>query len=416
VAVAGGGTAKPKPPAPAPAPTKKSTVQVGGALGGASSASAVPGYHIDASGNYVSDTTGQALLDPTTGQPLSATAGTDPNTQATIDFLNNLGSTGVGAWNPNMTTYATPAQHQAALSAWQHKLVDAGLIPPNQPVTFGFYDDYTIKMTQGVMQFGRNNGIADPTTSVGELGKAYKSVAAATSSADPALLAAERALRRAQLPLDWNDLNRRIASQPLLDAELQRKIREQPVLDAELARRIAEQPLLDAELARKQAVEAALPQQTADKLLTEARTRWWIPLSQQAALDWGTRITKGTASEEDFTQWAQGQAGALFPQIKQYIDRGAQTSTLMDPYLQIAAKELDKNPGTLIGDTRIFGPNFMDQNGVLPDTNTYLQKLRTLPEWRTTTSANNLANDWSAKLSETFGGVAGIASGPLTQP
>lgn len=414
--VQGGGSAKPKPPAPAPAPTKKSTTTVGGALGGATSASAVPGYHIDASGNYISDTTGQPLLDPTTGQPLSATAGTDPNTQATIDFFKNLGGSGAGAWNPNMVTVASPEQHKAALADWQHRLVNAGLIPANQPVTYGLYDDYTVKMTQAVLQFGRNNDITDPNASLTAIGNAYKAVGGGASTGDPALLAAERALRRAQLPLDWNDLARRTAAQPLLDADLQRRIKEQPVLDAELARRIAEQPMLDTELQRKLAAEKALPQQTADKLLTEARDKWWIPLSAGAALDWGTRIAKGEASPEDFTQWAQGQAGALFPQIKQYIDRGAQTSTLMDPYLQIAAKELDKNPGTLIGDTRIFGPNFMDQNGVLPDTNTYLQKLRTLPEWRTTTSANNLANDWGAKLAETFGGVSGIATGPLTQP
>jgi hypothetical protein len=392
--------AKPKPPAPAPPPTTKQQTATLAGLGGSSTASAIPGYHVDASGNYVSDTTGQPLIDPTTNQPLSASA-TDPNTQAILDFFGQLGGTDTTAWNPNMRQPADPAAHQAALASWQHSLVSAGIIPANQPITYGLYDDATIKATGAVLQFAGGNNL-DPNAAVGKLGEAYHSVASATSTADPALLAAERALRRAQLPLDWADLNRRIA--------------EQPILDAELKRRIAEQPLLDADLARRLAVEKALPQTTATKLKTDARDKWWIPLGDSAALDWGTRISKGQATEEDFTLWAQGQAASLYPQVAKYITQGAQTSTVLDPYLQLAAKELDKNPATMVGDTRYFSPAFMDQNGALPDTNTYLQKLRTLPEWRTTTSANNLANDWSAKLAETFGGVAGISTGALTQP
>jgi hypothetical protein len=387
-------------PNPAPPPTPTQQTAILGGLGGTSTASAIPGYHVDASGNYVSDSTGQPLIDPTTNQPLSATS-TDPNTQAILNFFGSLGGSDTTAWNPNMRQPADPAQHQAALAAWQQSLVAAGIIPKGTPITYGLYDDTTIKATGAVLQFASANNL-DPNAAVGALGQAYQSVASATYSADPALLKAEEALRKAQLPLDWADLNRRI--------------QEQPLLDADLRRRIAEQPLLDADLARRLATEKALPQTYATQLKTDASSKWWIPLSDQAALDWGTRITNGSATQEDFTLWAQQQAAALYPQVAKYIQQGAQTSTLLDPYLQIAAKELDKDPATMTGDPRYFSPAFMDQNGQLPDTNTYLQKLRTLPEWRTTTSANNLASDWSAKLSETFGGVAGISTGALTQP
>lgn len=389
-----------KPPIPAPPPTTKQQTSTLAGLGGSSTASAIPGYHVDAGGNYVSDTTGQPLIDPTTGQALSATA-TDPQTQAILNFFGQLGGSNMTAWNPNMRQPPDPAAHQAALAEWQRSLVASGIIPKGQPITYGLYDDVTIKATGAVLQFASANNL-DPNVAVGRLGQAYSAVAGATYSADPALLRAEEQLRRAQLPLDWADLNRRIKEQPLLDADLQRRIKEQPLLDADLARRLA--------------TEKALPQTTATKLKSDARNKWWIPLSDQAALDWGTRIAQGQATEEDFTIWAQQQAAALYPQIAKYVQAGAQTSTLLDPYLQIAGKELDKDPQTMIGDPRYFSPSFMDQNGVLPDTNTYLQKLRTLPEWRTTTSANNLANDWSAKLAETFGGVAGISTGALTQP
>lgn len=367
--------AKPKPQ-PAPPPSTKTEQQIAGTGG-----STIDPALLQAAGSSDPNVSGPAI------QQIMAQSGkSDAVGTATQQYLDSLG---IPVVTPEMALHGTepPAgNRQQAVADWQAQLSAAGLLPSGY--TRGYLDQPTINATYQVMAFGTANKLASPSDALNALHASYQAVAT-SSTADPALIKAEQDLRRAQLPLDWADLQRRIKEQPLLDAELQRRLAD----------------------------EKALPQQEAQAVQKIAHDDWWVPLSDQAATDWGTRIAQGKSTEAEFTTWAQGQAAALYPTLASFINNGAKTATLLDPYAQLAAHELDKAAPDLQGNMRYFNPSMLTgADGSLVNTNDYLVKLRQMPEWRTTTSANELANDWSAKLAQTFGGVSGLSTGPLTAP
>jgi hypothetical protein len=124
---------------------------------------------------------------------------------------------------------------------------------------------------------------------------------------------------------------------------------------------------------------AGLAGQTIDQLRKTA-SDYLVPLSDNTLNQWTQNVLSGSATADDFTEYAKQQARSMFPTLSADIDRGVTVQQYADPYKQIAAQTLNINPEDV---------NFMD------------------PKWRsaldnvdpTTKQRQPLSlSDWSAKI------------------
>lgn len=95
---------------------------------------------------------------------------------------------------------------------------------------------------------------------------------------------------------------------------------------------------------------AGLAGQTVDKI-KQAANDYLVPVSDSAIQAWTQRVLAGTASADDFAEYAKTQARSLFPTLASAIDKGVTVQQYLDPYKQVAAQTLDLNPNDI---------NFMD--------------------------------------------------------
>jgi hypothetical protein len=69
-----------------------------------------------------------------------------------------------------------------------------------------------------------------------------------------------------------------------------------------------------------------------------------VPVSDGTIERWARATIAGTATVDDYTNWAKEQAKSLMPALTKQIDAGMTVRDLVDPYAQIAAKTLGINP------------------------------------------------------------------------
>lgn len=69
-----------------------------------------------------------------------------------------------------------------------------------------------------------------------------------------------------------------------------------------------------------------------------------VPVSDGTIEKWARATIAGTATADDYTNWAKEQAKSLMPALSKQIDAGMTVRDLVDPYAQIAAKTLGINP------------------------------------------------------------------------
>lgn len=74
-----------------------------------------------------------------------------------------------------------------------------------------------------------------------------------------------------------------------------------------------------------------------------------VPVSDSTLNQWDTQIAQsgGRLTSENFRQYFVDQAKSLFPQMSAQLDQGLTTQQLVDPYRQLAAKELDITPDSI---------------------------------------------------------------------
>lgn len=92
--------------------------------------------------------------------------------------------------------------------------------------------------------------------------------------------------------------------------------------------------------------QKGLAAQALDKINTASQD-YIVPVSAQAKQQWTSRVLAGTASVDDFTEYAKEQAAGLFPSWAKQIQAGATVRTLADPYAQQAGTILGINPSTI---------------------------------------------------------------------
>lgn len=76
-------------------------------------------------------------------------------------------------------------------------------------------------------------------------------------------------------------------------------------------------------------------------------SQYGVPISDQAALDWGAKLTAGSVDQNAVTGYMIEQAGLLYPSLAGpggALDQGITVANYMDSYKQIAVQELGMNP------------------------------------------------------------------------
>lgn len=134
-----------------------------------------------------------------------------------------------------------------------------------------------------------------------------------------------------------------------------------------------------------------------------------VPLSDQALSDWTRQIVQGTTDIDGFKSYVQEQAKSLFPAMAGAIDRGISVAQYVDPYKQVAARELELSPDQIDLTEPRFRKMFdkVDDKGnrtamTLSESAEYL---RTQPEWRKTRGANERAAAMTESILRNFGKV-----------
>ena len=68
------------------------------------------------------------------------------------------------------------------------------------------------------------------------------------------------------------------------------------------------------------------------------------PISNKTTEKWVDNVLRGEATPADFESYLKAQAKSLFPELADAIDRGVTVDQYLDPYREMAAKELEINP------------------------------------------------------------------------
>lgn len=116
--------------------------------------------------------------------------------------------------------------------------------------------------------------------------------------------------------------------------------------------------------------------------VTKAAQDYGVPLSQQAQTDWANRLTNGTVDSAAVQGYMIQQAKSLFPNdpnLAQALDSGQTVAQYADPYKQIAAKELNINPG----DFNLSDPKWQAALSTV-DPKTGVKTPMTLDQWQQT--------------------------------
>lgn len=83
--------------------------------------------------------------------------------------------------------------------------------------------------------------------------------------------------------------------------------------------------------------------QTIDELRGMAGS-YLVPLSNKTLEQWTENVLRGEADPESFRTYLKEQAKSLFPELAAEIDRGLTTEDYLNPYRELAARELEISP------------------------------------------------------------------------
>lgn len=148
---------------------------------------------------------------------------------------------------------------------------------------------------------------------------------------------------------------------------------------------------------------------TVDSLKQQA-AQYGVPLSDQTVQMWTTQILRGMVPAESFESYLKEQAKSLFPGLAAAIDSGVNVRQYVDPYVQIAAQTLERNPDSItLNDPIIQKALYQvgkDGTRTSMSLGDYGQYLRGLPEYRKTRGAQEQAAGLTEMLTETWGATA----------
>lgn len=137
---------------------------------------------------------------------------------------------------------------------------------------------------------------------------------------------------------------------------------------------------------------------------------YMVPVSDQSLAHWVDSIIHGTDTEDSFNEYIQTTAKGMYPALGGSISAGMPTSTLLDPYKQIAQQEL----GTPVDmtDPKIYGALFSTDpksgQRTMMNADQFRTYIRTDPRfgWNNTVNATNQAATFANQLAKEMGAVA----------
>lgn len=155
---------------------------------------------------------------------------------------------------------------------------------------------------------------------------------------------------------------------------------------------------------------AGLAGQTVDKIKQSA-SDYLVPVSNAAINSWTQRVLAGTASADDFTEYAKQQARSLFPTMSAALDRGVTVAQFLDPYKQTASQTLGIDPESI----NWMDPKWRKAVDGAVDPKTKERMPMSLADWTThiktdsaygydkTTQARDAASQLTQGLAQAFG-------------
>lgn len=79
-------------------------------------------------------------------------------------------------------------------------------------------------------------------------------------------------------------------------------------------------------------------------LASKMAADYGVPLSDKAAINWGSQLTSGAIDQAAIQGYMIDQAKSLYPSLTAALDAGVTVRHYVDPYAQIAQQELGINP------------------------------------------------------------------------
>lgn len=160
-------------------------------------------------------------------------------------------------------------------------------------------------------------------------------------------------------------------------------------------------------------LQGRTPQGTAGLTMAQVKRRaqdFGLPMSDEAAYSWSTRIASGQATQDAVEVYLRDQAKSRYSWLAADIDRGATIRELFDPMLQQTAQLLEMDPSKIdLTNNKFSGLiDFVDDNGTrrsmtLSEAG---QAVRSMSEWQTTDNAKQAASQAADSILKSFGKVA----------
>lgn len=184
----------------------------------------------------------------------------------------------------------------------------------------------------------------DPTTAAQEIAAKVEDLRSMLAELNVSLPDAKlRDIARASLALGWTD---------------------DQVLDA-----------LYAESKRDPSISEQLMASSFAENVRKGAASYGVPISDDSVRAWATQLALGQASPEQLKSWLSSAAKSLYPWLSEQIDRGLSVRDIASPYIELAARILERNPNDIDLSDPLWNPaiNAVDQQGN--------RRAMTLAEW-----------------------------------
>jgi len=148
--------------------------------------------------------------------------------------------------------------------------------------------------------------------------------------------------------------------------------------------------------------------QTVDEFRRMA-SDYLIPISNKTLEQWTGNVLRGEATPADFQSYAQAQAKSLFPELAASIDKGLTVDQYLNPYRELAAKELEISPDQVDWfDPKWSGIAFTTDEQGNRRVASLAQAQRTIRTdrrfgWDFTAGARDAASQFATEIAQTFG-------------
>lgn len=166
-------------------------------------------------------------------------------------------------------------------------------------------------------------------------------------------------------------------------------------------------PLQVAEMDRQEelARKAKRPEEIGEELFMVANRDYLIPLSVEQSRKWADDILQGRVSMGAFRDYLRQEASQKFGRYASEISRGVLPRVLAGANVGILVQELGMSEEAVLANPRLWG-EIANQMAGAKDTFTasdWLKYARSLPEWKGSIKAKEMASDYTSFIGQTFG-------------